>query len=178
MGNRLCVSLLMLVLSLCAIGSPSADPSRRRPYGPKRGITLGPSAGWITGEEIDSGATTGVDLTYFHKIRFPLYFWGSAGARVWVWDQTVPVLPYVETGLSLLLASVGVGYALGLHHPSGAIHHVSLITGLNAPLWSPKKRHLFYLQAYYRPTWDVSHMPGSPVHEIGGYLKWCLGYMR
>jgi hypothetical protein len=159
---------------LCA-SSPKADEADSEAYGPVSGITVGPSAGWVGGGPVDSGLAAGLDLTYFHKIKPPLFFWISGGARLWKEGEVSLVMPYAETGLGLLLINVGAGWCVGMNGDGSPWHAINLFVGLNAPIWSPAKGHLLYLEPYYRPTWNVSDEGGGASHEVGALLKWCFG---
>lgn len=147
-------------------------------WGPVNGIAIGPSAGWVDEKDFGNSFAAGLDFAYYHQITFPLYFWASTGVRMWLNDQQTPVFPYIETGLSVLLISAGAGYALGLNRKGDAVHYVNAFVAVNIPIWSPAKRHLFYISPYYRPTWDVSSDRGNVSSEIGGLIKWTFGFRK
>ena len=147
-------------------------------WGPVNGISIGPSAGWVGGNSIYNSFATGVEISYYHQITFPLYFWASLGARIWMSEEQMPILPYVETGLSVLLISAGAGYSTGLSKDNEMVHYINAFVGINVPIWSPAKRHLIYFLPYYRPTWNVSSDNAHVSHEIGGFIKWIFGFLN
>ncbi len=172
------VAGMVFVLVTAAGTSSQAGRFTSKDWGPRNGITLGPSVGWITGDPVENGVSTGIDLSYFHRITLPLFFWVSGGARVWIDKPNLPVLPYVETGLSILILSVGAGWNMGLNSGNNPWHGINMFVGLNAPIGSPAKGHSFYVTPYYRPTWDVSSDDGTVTHEIGALVKWCFGSVK
>ncbi len=166
--------IILASATVCADDLKAEKTSR----GPKNGITLGPSMGWVGGEPIESGISTGLDISYFHRIVFPLYFWVSGGARAWIDNGEMPILPYVETGFGVVVLNAGVGYGPGVNTGSEISHNINIFVGLNAPIWSPKKGQMFYVEPYYRPTWNLLEGGNTISHEIGGTIKWCLGWTK
>jgi len=166
--------LLVLTVLFCSFSS-TARATDWEGLGPKSGITLGPSAGWVDGGPVESGFATGLDLTYFHEVKTPVFFWISGGARLWKDSGTSLVIPYAEAGVGLLLVNVGAGWNMGLNGDGDPWHAVNLFVGFNAPLWTPAKGHLLYIEPYYRPQWIVSGGRGAS-HEVGALLKWCFGF--
>ncbi len=171
---------LVFSLIMSIVDTSGALNTDKLKWGPTNGISLGPFAGWVggntDGNTVESGVATGLDFTYFHKIVFPLYFFASTGARIWIEDGEVPVIPYVEAGLSVLLISTGVGYGIMLNSKDRLGHTLHLFIGVSIPLWSPSKYQLFYVEPYYKPTWDLSSDDRALSHEVGGLIKWSLGF--
>ncbi|MCP4603353.1 MAG: hypothetical protein GY847_23030 [Proteobacteria bacterium] len=182
MGIRLkeafSIAGLTLILGLAHAEELKAGDSRNTSWGPRNGFTVGPSAAWVHGDPIDNGVATGLDISYFHRIAFPLYFWVSVGTRAWIDNGNIPILPYAETGLSVLVLNTGIGYAAGFNTDNSPTHNINIFVGLNAPIWSPAKGQLFYFEPYYRPTWNLSDSNRTVIHEVGGIVKWCWGWIR
>ncbi|MCP4679046.1 MAG: hypothetical protein GY854_26865 [Deltaproteobacteria bacterium] len=174
--TKLSMAAMTFVVFVICSGPSAASELLPEGWGPTNGITLGPSAGWVGGGPVESATAVGLEASYFHQIVFPLYFWVSGGGRLWIEDNNLPVLPYIETGLGILLLNLGVGYSIGLNTPGSPSHNIHVFVGLNAPIWSPAKLHVFFIEPYYRPSWNISG-GGQVSHEVGGILKWCMGFM-
>ena len=144
------------------------------PFGwkPDSGINLGVTGAWVGAGEMGNAGSAGAELTYFHRINAPLYYWLSAGARVWTDGDETGVIPYVETGLSMLYFNLGAGYGPGLASAEIPSHTVNLFVGIAVPIWAPRRGRLFFVEPYYRPAWDVSGGSAPASHEVGLMLKW------
>ena len=153
--------------------SPAAQAGTPPPGGwdPANGLTFGPSMGAVSAPHLGWAAAPGAELTYFHRINTPLYFWISAGARLFADREGIACLPYAETGLAILFFDLGIGYGRGIgdaRAPRDALHG---FVGLAIPLFSPGRGDLLYVEPYYRPTSALSP-ERSAIHEFGVMLKW------
>ena len=178
-STTFCCSFLVIFLFVLHASPAEAKKPGSEALGPANGITVGPSAGWVEGGPIDNGLAAGVDLTYFHKIKTPVFFWISGGARMWKDKEVSRFMPYAESGIGLLFLNVGAGWGLGVNGPAAPWHAINLFVGINVPIWIPAKGHLLYFEPYYRPTWKVSQKgdgDGGAIHEVGALLKWCFGF--
>lgn len=160
--------LLSIISTETRAGGPRPD------WGPELGVTVGPAVGYASFKD-KQGVAPGVDASFYHVIRIPFYFWVSAGGRMIFEGDRTPVMPYVETGFGIVLINVGVGYSPALNYGSVVPHFVQLFLGINAPIWSPKKQHLIYIEPYYRPAWEVSGVLSGTRHEVGGQIRWMWG---
>jgi len=142
-------------------------------WGAIRGINLGTSAAWVGGGRLENAFAPGLDLTFFQRIHTPLFFWVSTGARIWTAGGDTGVIPYVETGLSMMFLTAGVGTGAGFGAentvPTWSVH---LMLGVPIPVWAPIMGHLLFIEPYYRPTFNVSHDSFPTSHEVGILLKW------
>ena len=169
------VSALAIVISATiALFSEAAMAGAPPPggWGTINGVNLGVTGAWVGKGELKHAVSPGLDLTYFHRIHTPLYYWISTGARVWTTCCRTGVIPYLETGLSFLVFNLGVGYGPGLASEYIPRHSVNILISIAAPVWTHKRGRLFYLEPYYRPTWDVSGDDSPAAHEVGLMLKW------
>ncbi len=166
----LATTVLLVALEVCAGAPPPGG------WGTTRGLTIGPSVAWVGGKEMENAFAPGLDLTYFHRINTPLFAWISPGARLWIVDGETGVIPYIEAGLGFLFFNAGVGYGMGFDPKTVPAHSVHGFFGVAIPIWTPKKGYLFYVEPYYRPTWDVSDNDGAVGHELGMMIKWLFGF--
>ncbi len=169
-GLILASAVFLTALEVCAIVPPPGG------WGTKSGLTLGPSVAWVGGKEMDNAFAPGLELTYFHKINTPLFAWISPGARLWIADGGTGVIPYIEAGLSFLFFNAGVGYGMGFRSKNVPSHSINAFFGVAIPIWTPKKGRLFYIEPYYRPTWNISDKDAAAGHELGMMFKWLFGF--
>jgi hypothetical protein len=168
----LAVPLLVLLLAgPAAAGAPSGPPPRGG-WDRGGGFTLGPAFGWAGGGAPDQAFATGLELTYFHELRNPLFAWISLGGRFWVNGHETSSLPYAEAGLTFVLLNVGGGYAPRFVAGGPTAHTAHLFVGVSIPIFSPARGQFFYIEPYYRPAWQVSGGDAGPLHEVGLMLKW------
>lgn len=167
--------LLLFVSMLAALPAVAIHPQGRPPQGgwkPGAGLTLGAGSAYVHGGVMERAFSPSVALSLFRKIKSPFNFWASAGGKLVTASETV-FLPFVETGINILIFNVGAGYALGVPDAMG-IHHLNLFLGVSIPVYIPKRGRVLYAQLYYRPilTLPASDFPAS--HEMGLMLKWLM----
>jgi hypothetical protein len=161
-------ALLAVALHATAAGAvvpPLAGwhPGNAITFGPSMGAARAPRLGWV--------AVPGAELTYLHSVHTPLYFWLSAGARLFADREGVAGLPYVEAGLALLFVNLGIGYGRGLGDDRAPRDTINGFVGLAIPLYEPRRGHLLFLEPYYRPTGALTP-DRYAIHEFGVALKW------
>lgn len=160
---------LMMLGSGALAGAPKGPPPGGG-HDAVGGVNAGFATGYAGGAFPHAFAGS-VEVTWWHRVRLPVFCWASAGGRVWTDTDTTALIPYAEAGLSLLALSVGAGYGPGLLAGEAPAHGVHLYLGLAVPLWSAAHGVLLYAAPYYRPTWDVA-AGGHPLfHEAGLGLR-------
>ena len=127
---------------------------------------------------MDHAVGYGPELTYFHRLKPPLYGWAGGGARFWTSQNDTGVLPYVETGMSFLIGTLGMGYAPGFLSDDVPDHSLHLFVGINVPLWRPKRGRLLYAMPYYRPVFPVGDSQFPIAHELGVLIKWSFTMLK
>ena len=166
--NAAIAALLAVALWAPASGAGAPPPAG---WHPEDGLSFGPSMDAVHAPRLGWAAAPGAELTYFHRLHTPLYFWLSAGARLFADRDGVAGLPYAETGLSFLVLNLGLGYGRGIGDdrvPQDTLHG---FVGLAIPLYTPRRGHILYVEPYYRPTGALTPERFA-VHEFGVMLKW------
>jgi len=138
---------------------------------PENGLTFGPSIAAVRAPRLGWATAPGAELTYFHRIHTPLYFWLSAGARLFADADGVSGFPYAETGLSLLFLDLGIGYGRGIGDERAPRDTIHGFIGLAIPVFTPGRGNLLYVEPYYRPVGALTPERFA-VHEFGLMLKW------
>lgn len=150
-------------------GAPAGPPPGGG-YDGVSGANLGFSTGYVGGGFPHAFAGS-LDLTWWRRVHLPLFFWASAGGRVWTDLDATALIPYAEVGLSFLYLDLGAGYGPGFLSDQASAHGVHLYVGLALPLWHASHGVLLFAAPYYRPTWDVAAGDHPVFHEAGLALK-------
>jgi len=162
-----------LVMLLAFAGEPGAAPKGPPPgggYDAVSGVNAGLSTGYAGGAFPHAFAGA-VELTWWRRVRLPIFLWVSTGGRVWTDLDDTALIPYAEAGLSLLYLSLGAGFGTGFLADAAPRYGVHLYAGLAIPLWHAAHGVLLYAAPYYRPTWDVATDEHPVFHEAGLSLK-------
>jgi hypothetical protein len=160
----------LLALALATSAAVAIEPPPAG-WDPRDGLTFGPSIAAVRAPRLGWATAPGAELTYFHRINTPLYFWLSAGARLFADPDRVSGLPYAETGLSFLILDIGFGYGRGIgdgRAPRDTIHG---FIGLAIPIFMPGPGNLLFVEPYYRPIGALTPERFA-VHEFGLMIKW------
>ncbi len=167
----LCVAVAaLLAATLWARTAGTVEPP---PAGwhPENGLSFGPTMGAVRAQRLGWAAAPGAELTYFHRLHTPLYFWFSAGARLFADRDGVAGLPYAEAGLSLLFLNLGFGYGRGVGDDRAPRDTLHGFVGLAIPLYTPRRGHLLYVEPYYRPGGALTPERFA-FYELGVMVKW------
>ena len=164
-------ALLLCAIILIAAPSAKADKPPTGGWGANTGLNIGSSFAWVGGKNAKNAFAPGADVTYALRLNTPLFWWISAGTRLWTNKETPGILPYMETGFSFLFFNLGAGYAqgFGINVPKHSIHGFA---GLAIPTWAPQKGHLLFIEPYWRPTFDITPNGHPATHELGVLIKW------
>jgi hypothetical protein len=166
-------AVLLLGVSLFPPPASAEAPDGPPPgggYDGVSGVNLGCSTGYVGGGFPHAFAGS-LELTWWRRVHLPIFFWASAGGRVWTDLEIAALIPYAEIGLSVLYLDLGAGYGPGLLAEEAPDHGVHLYAGLAIPLWHASHGVLLYAAPYYRPTWDVADGDHPVFHEAGLALK-------
>jgi hypothetical protein len=142
------------------------------------GITIGLFPAYVASGKMGNAFAAGVDLSYFHKIHAPVYFWISPGAKIYTKTDDTGLIPYVEAGLSALMLSVGAGYGRGFLSSNIPVNSINIFAAINIPIWVPKKGRLLYGSVYYRPVFAIKQEDFPVSHETGIMIKWLFEIKR
>lgn len=161
---------LLCAVVLCADASFAGAPP---PAGwhPDDALAFGPSIGAVLAPDLGWAVAPGAELTYSHRLHTPLYFWLSAGARLFADSEDVSCFPYAEAGLSFLVFTVGLGYGHGFGDDRAPRDELHGFVGVSIPLYTPRRGRLLFVEPYYRPTGALTPARYA-VHELGAMLKW------
>lgn len=165
------VAVFSLLITLWS-GALFAGPPPPGGWAPSNGISMGISGAYVNGGRINNGFCPALDFTFFQKIHRPIFWWGSLGTRFWLSQKGNGIIPYVETGLSIMILNIGVGYGPGAGSSWVPKHSIHMFTGINIPVYVPKKGRLFYVEPYYRPTFPINEDQFPTAHEVGVMVKW------
>jgi hypothetical protein len=161
-------ALVAIALATCSAGAIEPPPAG---WVPEDGLTFGPSIAAVRAPRLGWATAPGAELTYFHRINTPLNFWISAGARLFTDADGVSGFPYAETGLSLLIVNLGIGYGRGFGDARAPRDTIHGFIGVAIPIFTPSRGNLLYVEPYYRPVGALTPERFA-VHEFGLMIKW------
>lgn len=134
---------------------PAPSPPPMVPYEPK-GLTfgapvnllsLGPSLGYMQGEDFLPTLTVGLDLAYSPVIPV----WVSLGLSGLVVGEEQDLQVYAEAGLNLFV-NLGFGYTLSLLEDPGKSRNIHGFLGMPIPI-DPNFKTI--IEPYLRPCFDI-----------------------
>jgi hypothetical protein len=174
--NTIIVTFVIFLFYVLPINAAPTGPPPKGGWRPDTGITFGGAAAYTHAGYFQNAFTPSLEFSFFNKLNIPLFAWGTLGVKPIISKQDSAISPYLETGLTLLLFNLGLGWGPSFSEKYLG-HQLNLFLGAGIPLRMPKRGRVLYVSPFYRPMlyfYDKTYFG----HEVGIMLKWMIVLKR